>query len=94
MIEPTVFTELARAYMRPWLFPIAKTLYEMALDQDDEIGAACIARLADQQDCYALSTAEQLHQMKTDLAATPNGNTYLYHFRQYFQEQEVVLEGF
>lgn len=94
MIEPAVFTNLARDYMRPWLFPIAKALYELALDQDDEIGSAIIARLADQRDCCALSTEEQLHQMKTDLQRSEHAETYLHYFRQYFKEQEVVLEGF
>lgn len=94
MMESTVFTNLARTYMRPWLFPIAKALYELALDQDDEVGASIIARLADQQDCYALSTAEQLHQMKIDLQHSEHAETYLHYFRQYFQEQEVVVEGF
>lgn len=94
MIESTVFTEQARACMRPWLFPIAKTLYEIALEQGDDIGVASIARLANPRDCYVLSTAEQLHQMKNEIQQSDHAETYLQSFRQYFQAQNIDLEGF
>lgn len=94
MIEPIQLTEAARERMRPWLYPIAKTVYEMALERDDEIGAICIARLANPRDCFRMSTLEQLDQMKTNLNATPHGNTYLQHFREHFQAHGILLEGF
>lgn len=94
MIEPIRLTEAAREWMRPWLYPIAKTLYEMALERDDEIGAIHIARLANPRDCVRMSTSEQLDQMKANLDATPHGNTYLQHFRDYFQAHGILLEGF
>lgn len=94
MIEIDVFTEEARAYMRPWLFPIAKSLYEMAREQEDPIGSSSIARLANEQECFALSTADQLRQMKTQLLSSPHAGTYLHFFRQYFEEQGIAIEGF
>lgn len=88
------FSQDARRSMRPWLFPIAKMLYELAMEQDDEEGASCIARLADERECALWSTEQQLFVMKESLGRSAHAETYLSFFRSYFLEQGVVIEGF
>lgn len=84
------FDHEARVYLSE-IFPIAKSLFEMAMEDEDEYTASCIARLVERSE---VSLSDRLLRMKQDLSSSPEAETYLSFFRKYFRERGLSVEGF
>lgn len=88
------FSERARHYMRPWLFPVAKAMYELALEHQDDDAAFVISSLANEEGCITMSTVDQLRTMKRFLRRSPHVESYLPPFRSAMEKHGVVIDGF